>query len=179
ISAVDSLAYVQFGRGRLPEAEALYDRLLALWQKNAAPNHPMVALTLDKMAELYAFQQKYARAQEFAQRALDLRTGAEIASLNQSGRLLIIQGKVGEAADLYRRTVQAGDLMKAPDEVMDPPLRVYATILRQLRREREARVVDRRITDALLHSADRDGRREPPPMPGTSTATPSTPAGHE
>ncbi|HZU27399.1 MAG TPA: tetratricopeptide repeat protein, partial [Bryobacteraceae bacterium] len=46
ISAVDSLAYVQFGRGRLPEAEALYDRLLALWQKNAAPNHPMVALTL-------------------------------------------------------------------------------------------------------------------------------------
>jgi hypothetical protein len=61
---------------------------------------------------------------------------------------------------------------------MDPPLRVYATILHQLRREREARAVDKRITDALLRNADRDGRREPPVVPQT-TARPTAPAVHE
>jgi tetratricopeptide (TPR) repeat protein len=168
ISTVDSLAYVEFGLGKLAQAEALYNRLLALWQRNAAADHPMVALTLDKLAELYAFQQKYDRAQEFAQRALALRTAVEMASLNETGRLRVMQSRIPEAEEQYRRAIQIGDLLQAPDEVMDPPLRVWSTLLHQLGHEREAKAVDKRINEALLRQADRDGRRELPGGQGTA-----------
>jgi len=59
ISAVDSLAYVEFGLKKFAEAEVLYRRLAALWEKNADADHPMLALTFDKMGEFYAFQQRY------------------------------------------------------------------------------------------------------------------------
>jgi tetratricopeptide (TPR) repeat protein len=162
LATLDSLAYVEFGLKKMPEAETLYKRMLDLWQKSAGPDHPMVALTLDKMAEFYAFQQRYADAERCASAALELRMKMHMASLNQTGRILIMRSKVAEAEDLYHRTMQIGDLARAPDEVMDPPLRVYATILRAENRPREAAAVEKRVKDALLRKADREGRREPP-----------------
>ena len=162
LATLDSLAYVEFGLKKMPEAETLYNRMLDLWRKTAGPDHPMVALTLDKMAEFYAFQQRYADAERCASAALELRMKMHLASLNQTGRILIMQAKVAEAEDLYQRTIQIGDLARAPDEVMDPPLRVYATILRAENRQQEAAAVEKRVKDALLRKADREGRREPP-----------------
>ncbi len=150
ISAVDSLAYVEFGLRKMPEAEGLYKRLLTLWESNAGPDHPMVALTHDKIAEFYAFQQRYEEAEQHAAAALAIRTRVEVASLHQNGRLLIMQAKIPEAEDLYRRTIQIGDLAKAPDDAMDPPLRVYAKILRELKRDAEAEPLEKRVKDALM-----------------------------
>jgi len=155
ISAVDSLAYVKFGLRKMPEAEALYKRLLNLWETNAGPDHPMVALTLDKMAEFYAFQQRYDEAEKLAAAALAIRTRVEVASLHQTGRLLIMQAKIPEAEDLYRRTIQIGDLAQAPDESMDPPLRVYAKILRELKRDSEAEPLEKRVKEALMKQPER------------------------
>jgi len=146
----------------MPEAETLYKRMLDLWRKSAGPDHPMVALTLDKMAEFYAFQQRYAEAEQCASAALEMRMKTHIASLNQTGRILIMQSKIADAEDLYHRTIQIGDLAHAPDEAMDPPLRVYATILRAENRPQEAAAIEKRVKDALLRKADREGRREPP-----------------
>ena len=165
IPSVDSLAYVEFGLQKYPEAEALYKRLLGLWQKNASADHPMVALTLDKMAEFYAFQHRYDEAETAATAALALRAKTYVGSLNQTGRVLLMEAKMDDAEDLYRRTAQIGDLAKAPDDVMDSPLRIYARILREMKRDDEAAAVEKRVKDALLRKADREGRR---PAPGAA-----------
>ena len=169
LATLDSLAYVEFGLKKMPDAEALYKRMLDLWRKSAGPDHPMVALTLDKMAEFYAFQQRYADAEQCASAALEMRMKMHIASLHQTGRILIMQSKIAEAEDLYHRTIQIGDLAHAPDEVMDPPLRVYATILRAENRNQEAAAIEKRVKDALLRKADREGRREPPQQQPATT----------
>lgn len=165
IPAVDSLAYVEFGLKKYPEAEAAYQRLLGLWQKNAGADHPMVALTLDKMAEFYAFQHRYEEAEKAATAALELRAKAYLASLNQTGRVLLMAAKMEDAEDLYHRALQIGDLAKAPDDVMDPSLRTYARVLREMKRDDDAAAVERRIKDALLRKADREGRRPAPVAP--------------
>jgi hypothetical protein len=76
--------------------------------------------------------------------------------------VLLMEAKLADAEDLYRRTVQIGDLAKAPDDVMDSPLRIYARILREMKRDDEAAAVEKRVKDALLRKADREGRRTPP-----------------
>jgi hypothetical protein len=91
-----------------------------------------------------------------------LRAKTYIASLNQTGRVLLMEAKLADAEDLYRRTAQIGDLAKAPDDVMDSPLRIYARILREMKRDDEAAAVEKRVKDALLRKADREGRRTPP-----------------
>jgi len=101
----------------------------------------MVALTLDKMAEFYAAQQRYTEAETVATAALELRTKTYIASLNQTGRVLLMEAKMDDAVDLYHRTAQFGELAKAPDDAMDAPLRIYATILREMKRDDEAAAV--------------------------------------
>ena len=130
LSTLDSLAYVYFGQQKFAEAEPVYRRLLALWESSAGPDHPMVALTLDKMAEFYAFQQRYTEAEAAASQSLALRTNQYIASLNQTGRILIMEAKIAEAEDLYRRSIQIADLAKASDAALDPLLRIEARILR-------------------------------------------------
>ncbi|SPF43106.1 putative Tetratricopeptide domain protein [Candidatus Sulfopaludibacter sp. SbA4] len=162
ISAVDSLAYVEFGLKKFAEAEVLYKRLAALWEKNAGADHPMLALTFDKMAEFYAFQQRYEEAEKFARDALALRTKMHVGSLNQTGRVLLMEAKLEEAEKLYHTALEIGDLASAPDDVMDPLLRTYATILKTLKRDDEAAAVDARVKDALLRKADREGRRPSP-----------------
>ena len=165
ISTVDSLAYVNFGLKRFAEAEVFYKRLLALWENSAGPEHPMVALTLDKMAEFYAFQQRYEQSEVLATQALGLRTRVHVASLNQTGRIYLMEAKLKEAEDLYRRTVAIADLARTPDDVVDPVLRIYAKVLRELKRDEDADALDRRVKEALLRKADREGRRPSPVKP--------------
>lgn len=179
IPSVDALAYVEFGLQKYPEAEALYKRLRALWEKNAGDEHPMVALTLDKMAEFYAFQHRYEEAEKAATAALELRAKTYIASLNQTGRVLLMEAKVADAEDLYRRTAQIGDLAKAPDDVMDSPLRIYARILREMKRNDEAAALEKRVKDALLRKAGGEGRwpapsATPPKWGSTLSRDPSS-----
>lgn len=162
LATLDSLAYVYFGQKKYAEAEPVYRRLLSLWESSAGPEHPMVALTLDKMAEFYAFQQRYEEAEKAASAALAMRAGVHIASLNQTGRVLLMEAKLTEADDLYRRAIQIGDLAKTPDEVLDPLLRIYSKVLRELKRADEADAVDKRVKDAWLRKADREGRRPSP-----------------
>ncbi len=162
LSTLDSLAYVYFGQKKFSDAEPVYQRLLALWESSAGPEHPMVVLTLDKMAEFYAFQQRYAEAEVAASRALAMRTNVHISSLNQTGRILLMQAKMSQAEDLYRRAIDIGDLAKAPDEVLDPLLRIYAKMLRALDRPQDADAVDKRAKDVLFKKADREGRRPSP-----------------
>jgi tetratricopeptide (TPR) repeat protein len=161
LSNLDSLAYVYFGQKKFAEAEPVYKRLLALWESNAGPDHPMVALTYDKLAEFYAYQQRYEEAEKMATAALAIRTTAHMGSLNQTGRVLLMEAKLEQAEDLYRRAIEIGDLARTPDAIMDPVLRIYAKILRELKRD-GADAVDKRVKDALIRKGDREGRLPSP-----------------
>jgi len=162
ISVVDSLAYVEFGLRKMPEAEKAFQRLLELWQKNAGPDHPMIALTYDKMAEFYAFGQRYEEAEKAALQALAMRTAAHTASLHQTGRLYLMQAKLDQAADVYKKTIEISDLAGAPDEVLDPPLRVYAKILREQKHDAEAQAVEKRVKESVSRRGEKEGRKDPP-----------------
>jgi hypothetical protein len=67
-----------------------------LWETSAGPDHPMVALTLDKMAEFYAAQERYAEAEPLIVRATTIRTNALIDSVKRGGRVFL-QDLVGGA----------------------------------------------------------------------------------
>lgn len=164
IATLDSLAYVYFGQKKYAEAEITYQRVLALWETSAGPDHPMVALTLDKMVEFYTAQKLYDKAEPLSQRSLAMRTKTEIESFHRMGRVLVGQQNFEAALDLYARLNRIAADAKVPDEQLDGVLRSYAMLLRQAKKESEAVAVDRRIRDALIRRADRDGRR-PVPTP--------------
>jgi tetratricopeptide (TPR) repeat protein len=165
ISVVDSLAYVEFGLRKMPEAGKAFERLLELWKKNAGPDHPMIALTYDKLAEFYAFQQRYEEAESAALQALAMRTAAHIASLHQTGRIYLMQAKLEQAADLYKKTIEIADLASAPEEALDPTLRVYAKILREQKNDAEAQAVEKRVKESVIRRGEKEGRKDPPGQP--------------
>ena len=80
------------GQKKYAEAEPFYLRLLALWENSAGPEHPMVALTLDKMVEFYNDQKLYEKSEPLAQRSLAMRTRSLIESFHRTGRVLVEKG---------------------------------------------------------------------------------------
>jgi tetratricopeptide (TPR) repeat protein len=97
---------VLFGLKKYTEAEEAYKRLLAIWELSGGPDHPMVALTLDKMAVFYIEQKRFEDADSVASRALSIRAHAVIDSSQRAARTLAGQRKVDEAVDLYERTLR-------------------------------------------------------------------------
>ena len=162
ISTLDSLSYVYFGLKRYADAQPVYERLLALWEASAGPGHPMIALTLDKMAEFFAAQDRYAEAEPLVARAAAIRTQGLIESLKRSGRIQAAASKLEEAAELYRRALLLADESKLGDVAVDPILRAYARVLRDLERGVEAEAVEQRIAAILAKRVEREGRREAP-----------------
>jgi tetratricopeptide (TPR) repeat protein len=162
ISTLDSLSYVLFGLKRYADAQPVYERLLALWEASAGSGHPMIALTLDKMAEFFAAQDRYDEAEPLVARAAAIRTQGLIESLKRSGRIQASASKLEEAAELYRRALLLADESKAADTVVDPILRAYAGVLRDLDRGAEAAAVEQRIAAILAKRVEREGRREAP-----------------
>ncbi len=74
ITTVEGLAYAQFGEKKYDEAEAGYKRLLALWLTSTGdPAHPMIALTLDKIAVFYRETKRWDLGTENAEKAIALR----------------------------------------------------------------------------------------------------------
>src|SRR5262249_47325470 len=119
-----------------------------------------------KMVEFYMVQKLYDKAEPLGQRSLSMRTKSEIESFHRMGRVLVGQQNFEAALDLYARLNRIAADAKVPDEQLDGVLRSYAMLLRQAKKETEAAAADRRIRDALIRRADREGRRPiPTPKP--------------
>ncbi|HYI96582.1 MAG TPA: tetratricopeptide repeat protein, partial [Bryobacteraceae bacterium] len=128
-------------------------------------DHPMVALTIDKMVEFYTVQKLYDKAGPLAQRSQAMRTKAVLESFHRTGRVLIGEQKLPEAIDLYQRAINIGESAKVPDEAMEGILRTYALVLSHSGRKEEAAAAEKRLKDAIIGKADRDGTRRPKPKP--------------
>ena len=57
-------------QGRYAEAEPLFKRALAIYEKSRGPDHPFVATSLNNLADLYWTQGRYAEAEPLLKRAL-------------------------------------------------------------------------------------------------------------
>jgi tetratricopeptide (TPR) repeat protein len=74
IATVEGLAYAQFGQKNYDDAENGYKRLLALWFfATKQPDHPMIALTYDKIATFYRAQKRWEEGADAASKAIALR----------------------------------------------------------------------------------------------------------
>jgi tetratricopeptide (TPR) repeat protein len=155
IGALDSLAYVYFGQKNFAGAEPLYERLLSIWENTAGPDHPMVALTLDKYAEFLGARKEYEKAGETVARAADIRARAHVATLYNRARFLLMQAENKQAADLLVKTIAIGEAGGLTDAMMFEPLRVYAKLLRETKRIAEAGKFDARVKAVIMASPAR------------------------
>jgi tetratricopeptide (TPR) repeat protein len=99
-------------RARYVEAEPLFQRALAIYEKALGPDHPDTATSLNNLAALYDDQGRYAEAEPLHQRALAIYEKAlgpdhpdTAASLNNLAALYDDQGRYSEAEPLYQRAL--------------------------------------------------------------------------
>jgi hypothetical protein len=89
------------------DAEPLYDRLLSLWEKLAGKDHPMVAITLDKLAALYLKEGKADKAREASARSITIRARFLAVSLLHQAGEAISAGDPAQAQALCSRALAA------------------------------------------------------------------------
>ena len=68
-TSLNNLANLYRAQGRYAEAEPLFRRSLAIWEKTLGPDHPEVATGLNNLALLYWVQGRYAEAAARSRRA--------------------------------------------------------------------------------------------------------------
>ena len=73
---LNNLAALYRNQGRYTDAEPLYKRSLAIWEKALGPEHPDVALGLNNLAALYRNQGRYTDAEPLLKRSLAIREKA-------------------------------------------------------------------------------------------------------
>ena len=75
---LNNLAALYCTQGQYAQAEPLYKRALAIWEKALGPDHPDVATSLNNLAELYGTQGQYAQAEPLYKRALAIDEKASV-----------------------------------------------------------------------------------------------------
>jgi tetratricopeptide (TPR) repeat protein len=124
ISTIDGLAYTCSTLGEYVDAEALYARLLSLWEKLVGKDHPMVAVVLDKIVVLYAKQNKPDEAREALARSVAIRARFLAVGLSQQAADAVAAKHVAQAKVLYKRALAA----------LDPPSPGNVELAEQIRK---------------------------------------------
>jgi tetratricopeptide (TPR) repeat protein len=110
ISTVEGLAYALYGQKRYAEAEPGYKRLISLWVLSTGqPDHPMVAVTLDKMAVFYRAQERWQEGTEAAETAMAIRALFLANGLSQEASARQAHGDKKDAARLFTRALETLD----------------------------------------------------------------------
>jgi len=110
IQCVEGLAYALFGQKRYEEAEPFYKRLLMLWISSTGDaTHPMVALTLDKVAVFYRAQGKWPEGTDAAEKANALRGLFLASGLAQEATQREAHSENREAIRLYQQALSVLD----------------------------------------------------------------------
>ena len=110
--ALNNLAGLYDMQGRYAEAEPLFKRALAIYEKALGPDHPDVARALNNLALLYDSQDHYAEAEPLYKRSLSIRQKAlgpdhpDVAlAQNNLAALYSHQGRYADALPLVRTTI--------------------------------------------------------------------------
>ncbi|KAJ5907909.1 hypothetical protein N7495_000591 [Penicillium taxi] len=120
--AYHGLGILYSDQGKLNEADEMYQRALAGYEKALGPDHTSTLDTVNNLGLLYSDQGKLNEAEEMYQRAL---TGCEKAlgpdhtstlnTVNNLGILYSDQGKLNEAEEMYQRALAGKEKALGPD----------------------------------------------------------------
>ena len=72
-TSLNNLAVLYRDQGRYAQAEPLFQRALAIWEKALGPEHPNVATALENYARLFREMKRGAAARELEARAQAIR----------------------------------------------------------------------------------------------------------
>ncbi|KAI9776252.1 MAG: hypothetical protein M1839_000486 [Geoglossum umbratile] len=109
-------------QGRLAEAEAMYKRALAGYEKALGPDHTSTLDTVNNLGGLYSDQGRLAEAEAMYKRALagnEKALGPDHTStldtVNNLGSLYSGQGRLAEAEAMYKRALAGNEKALGPD----------------------------------------------------------------
>lgn len=107
ISTVEALADLYTGEGKLTAAEPLCQRLLALWEMAVGADHPMVAVTLDKLVVFYVKKGDPEKARDALARSVAIRASFLADGLSIQAADAISENHPEQARALYNRALVA------------------------------------------------------------------------
>lgn len=119
--AASTLGICHYYNGEYAEAEPLYIRALAIFEKALGPEHPDVVSSVYNLAELYYVLGRYAEAEPLLERALAIIKHARgpnhrsvAAILNNLAGLYKAQGRSAEAEQLQKRALRIIEDVEGP-----------------------------------------------------------------
>jgi CHAT domain-containing protein/tetratricopeptide (TPR) repeat protein len=116
-TSLNALAVLYKNQARYADAEPLYKRALAIYEKASGPNHPSVAVALNNLALLYETQGRYADAEPLFKRALAIheKEGGPATALGNLAMLYAEQGRYADAEPLEKRALAIREKALGPD----------------------------------------------------------------
>ena len=150
-------------RGRYGEAEPLFQRSLAIYEKALGPDHPEVATALNNLAVLYEDQGRYGEAEPLYQRSLAIAKKAlgpdhpDVATaLNNLAELYKSQGRYDDAEPLYQRALAIYERALGPEHPdVGTALRNLAGLYFATSDWAKAAEYGRRSTNVIMRRAER------------------------
>jgi tetratricopeptide (TPR) repeat protein len=155
--AANDLAVVYANSGKPLEAELLFSRALVIGEKGLGAEHPGVGATIQNLGILYATQERFREAEPLLKRSLAINLkefGSNHArtalSLKTLSSFYAIQGQLGEAEQLIQKSLSIleENRVRQGDPQLLSTLEVFAAILRNTNREREAQEIEGRLQTA-------------------------------
>jgi tetratricopeptide (TPR) repeat protein len=156
-TSLANLAVVRRAQGDDAGAQALYERCLAIREKELGPDDPEVLQTLNNLAAVYGAQENYAAAEPLFRRVLESREKAlgsddrlTAQSLNNLALLYAAAGRYEEAEPLYERSLAALEKSTGrnhPD--VAKVLENYAALLAETGRTERAKQMEERAAAVL------------------------------
>ena len=107
ISTLEGLADACSAGGEYVAAEILYKRLLSLWESVVGKDHPMVAITLDKLVVFYAKEGEPEKAREALAQSVAIRARFLAVGLSHQAADEIDAKNLEQAEALYNRALTA------------------------------------------------------------------------
>ncbi len=121
-TSLNNLGLLYQTQGKYAQAEPLYKRSLAIWEKGLGSEHPQVAIGLNNLAALYQAQGRYAQAEPFFQRSLAILEKVlgpahpHVAQgLNNLAALYVDQGKYAQAEPFFQRSLAIREKVLGPE----------------------------------------------------------------
>jgi tetratricopeptide (TPR) repeat protein len=155
-----------YNQAHYSEAIPLAERALAIREETLGPDHPDVAKSLDRLADLYEGEGRYADAEPLYKRSLAIRENvlgpdhrAVADSLNKLSILYIDESRLADAEPLYKRSLAILQKALGPDHRdVGTVLTNLAALYTNLGRHQDAESLYKR---SLANS--NEPRRFPPP----------------
>ncbi|KAK4141202.1 uncharacterized protein C8A04DRAFT_39242 [Dichotomopilus funicola] len=117
-----SLGNLYMDRGRLSDAEAVYERALRGWEKGLGPEHTSTLDTVNNLGNLYKDQGRlsdaeamYERALQGKEKALGPEHTSTLDTVNNLGNLYKDQGRLSDAEAMYERALQGYEKALEPE----------------------------------------------------------------